>query len=152
LEARPKAKIFVATDAQSSLDYLIHNGLFAITRSTIAIGCDIRRHYPPCWAGGSCLRASMNGYHVGYSFVPFKGPPGHYSLDGGTMLFSAAARRKNQLRNQNKIYELYARHVRRINSLVAEANRGAATGIGDGSQQGASQPSNGELARKPTRR
>ena len=43
---------------------------------------------------------------MGYSFVPFKGPPGQYSLNGGTVLFSGAIRRRNQLRNQNKIFEI----------------------------------------------
>jgi glycosyltransferase involved in cell wall biosynthesis len=78
-----------------------------------------------CFESELCLRAWMNGYQVGYSFVPFKGPPGHYSLDGGTMLFSAEARRKNQLRNQVKIYEMYSPHVQRIDLLVDEANRRA---------------------------
>lgn len=70
-----------------------------------------------------CLRAWLNGYQVGYSFVPFKGPPGHYALDGGTELFSSAARRTNQLRNHRKIFEMYAKHSRRIDKLVRKAGR-----------------------------
>jgi len=78
-----------------------------------------------CFDNELCLRAWLNGYQVGYSFVPFKGPPGHYSLDGGTMLFSGAVRRRNQVRNQKKIFAMYSRHVRRIDRLVREAGRGA---------------------------
>lgn len=76
-----------------------------------------------CFDNELCLRAWINGYQVGYSFVPFKGPPGHYSLDGGTMLFSSATRRRNQRRNQEKIFEMAAKHSRRIDQLVKEANR-----------------------------
>ena len=76
-----------------------------------------------CFDNELCLRAWLNGYLVGYSFVPFKGRPGQYSLDGGTMLFSAKVRRRNQLRNQRKIFAMYAEHTRRINRLVSEANR-----------------------------
>ncbi len=75
-----------------------------------------------CFDNELCLRAWINGYQVGYSFVPFKGPPGRYSLNGGTVLFSGAIRRRNQLRNQNKIFEMYAKHTRRIDQLVREAN------------------------------
>jgi len=70
-----------------------------------------------------CLRAWLNGFQVGYSFVPFKGPPGHYALDGGTVLFASAARRSNQLRNQSKVFEMYENHRRRIDQLVRAANR-----------------------------
>jgi glycosyltransferase involved in cell wall biosynthesis len=82
-----------------------------------------------CFESELCLRAWLNGYEVGYSFVPFKGPAGHYSLDGGTMLFSGEQRRRNQLRNQRKIYAMYARHARRIEALVARANRRAGVGV-----------------------
>lgn len=75
-----------------------------------------------CFDSELCLRAWLNGYQVGYSFVPFKGPPGHYALDGGTVLFSGAVRRRNQLRNQEKIYEMYVKHTRRIGQLVRNAN------------------------------
>lgn len=78
-----------------------------------------------CFDNELCLRAWINGYQVGYSFVPFKGPPGHYSLDGGTVLFSGEIRRRNQLRNQDKIFEMYAKHTRRIDRLVMEAKRKA---------------------------
>lgn len=76
-----------------------------------------------CFDNELCLRAWTNGYQVGYSFVPFKGPPGHYSLDGGTMLFSGTARRRNQVRNQKRIFAMYAKRVRLIDRLVREANR-----------------------------
>ena len=78
-----------------------------------------------CFDNELCLRAWTSGYQVGYSFVPFKGPPGHYSLDGGTMLFSSTARRINQVRNQKRIFAMYAKRVRLINRLVREANRDA---------------------------
>jgi hypothetical protein len=42
-----------------------------------------------------CLRAWVNGYQVGYRFVPFKGPSGHYPADGGTVLFSNDTRVRN---------------------------------------------------------
>jgi glycosyltransferase involved in cell wall biosynthesis len=76
-----------------------------------------------CFDNELCLRAWVNGYQVGYRFVPFKGPPEQYSLDGGTMLFSAAVRRRNQLRNGKKIFKMYAGHARRIAELVRKANR-----------------------------
>lgn len=78
-----------------------------------------------CFDNELCLRAWINGYQVGYTFVPFKGPPGHYSRDGGTVLFSDAVRRGNQLRNQMKIFETYVQYARRIDQLVREANRRA---------------------------
>jgi hypothetical protein len=78
-----------------------------------------------CFESELCLRAWLNGYQVGYSFVPFKGPPGHYALNGGTMLFSGQVRRRNQLRNQKRIYELYAAESKRIDTLVKNANRRA---------------------------
>lgn len=78
-----------------------------------------------CFDNELCLRAWINGYQVGYSFVPFKGPPGHYSLDGGTVLFSGMVRRRNQIRNQRKVFEMYAKHTQRIDQLVWEANRNA---------------------------
>lgn len=76
-----------------------------------------------CFDNELCLRAWVKGYQVGYRFVPFKGPPGYYSLDGGTVLFSGPLRRRNQIRNQTKIFEIYGKHVRRIDRLVREANR-----------------------------
>ncbi len=89
-----------------------------------------------CFDSELCLRAWLSGYQVGYSFVPFKGPPGHYSLDGGTMLFSAAARRANQVRNQEAIYARYAAHAERIEQRVREATRGA--GLPPDGEEGAS--------------
>jgi glycosyltransferase involved in cell wall biosynthesis len=76
-----------------------------------------------CFDNELCLRAWINGYQVGYSFVPFKGPPGHYSLDGGTTLFAGTVRRRNQLRNQRKIFEMYVKDSGRIDRLLKEANR-----------------------------
>ncbi len=78
-----------------------------------------------CFDNELCLRAWVKGYWVGYSFVPVKGPPGHYSLDGGTVLFSGDIRRTNQLRNQEKIFKMYVDHTREIDELVREANRNA---------------------------
>ncbi|MDX6576095.1 MAG: hypothetical protein QOE96_2048 [Blastocatellia bacterium] len=75
-----------------------------------------------CFDNELCVRAWIKGYQVGYSFVPFKGPPGHYSLNGGTVLFSGKVRRRNQLRNQEKIFQMYSKHARRIDRLVTEAN------------------------------
>jgi hypothetical protein len=83
-----------------------------------------------CFDNELCLRAWINGYQVGYSFVPFKGPPGHYSCNGGTVLFSHAIRRRNQLRNEKKIFEVYAKHTRRIDQLVEDANHHIANGSG----------------------
>lgn len=76
-----------------------------------------------CFDNELCLRAWINEYKVGYQFVPFKGPPGYYPLDGGTMLFSRGVRRRNQLRNQKKIFARYAKHAAEIDRLVDEANR-----------------------------
>jgi glycosyltransferase involved in cell wall biosynthesis len=78
-----------------------------------------------CFDNELCLRAWVSGYQVGYSFVPFKGPAGCYSLDGGTTLFSGSVRRKNQLRNQKKIFEMYRQYTRQIDRCVREANRRA---------------------------
>lgn len=106
----------------------VNIGPYFVSKSAyLALGgwdCSFSKAGEPgiCFESELCLRAWMNGHQVGYSFVPFKGPPGHYSLDGGTMLFSATARRRNQLRNQRRIYELYAPHGRWIDSRVAEAN------------------------------
>jgi hypothetical protein len=76
-----------------------------------------------CFESELCLRAWINGYRVGYSFVPFKGPPGHYPMDGGTVLFSDTIRRENQVRNHEKIREMYGSQGHRIDRLVEEANR-----------------------------
>jgi glycosyltransferase involved in cell wall biosynthesis len=69
-----------------------------------------------------CLRAWMNGYQVGYSFVPFKGPAGHYPADGGTVLFSNDVRVRNSVRNSDTIFKQYRRYARRIDRLVEDAN------------------------------
>jgi glycosyltransferase involved in cell wall biosynthesis len=69
-----------------------------------------------------CLRAWLNGYQVGYRFVPFKGPLGHYPADGGTVLFSDGARGRNSVRNSGTIMERYGKDARRIDELVSEAN------------------------------
>jgi hypothetical protein len=76
-----------------------------------------------CFESELCLRAWINGYRVGYSFVPFKGPPGHYPMDGGTVLFSDTIRCRNQKRNHKRIREMYGNHGHRIDRLVEEANR-----------------------------
>jgi hypothetical protein len=81
-----------------------------------------------CFDSELCLRAWIHGYQVGYSFVPFKGPPGHYALDGGTVLFSGPIRRRNEVQNHKRLYEMYAKHARRIDQLVREANRTMASG------------------------
>ena len=72
-----------------------------------------------------CLRAWLNGFQVAYSFVPFKGPSGHYPLDGGTVLFSNELRGRNSERNSATIFRVYGPHAARIDELVAEANRSA---------------------------
>lgn len=69
-----------------------------------------------------CLRAWMNDFQVGYSFVPFKGPAGHYPADGGTVLFSDEVRVRNSVRNSDTIFEMYGKSARRIDRLVADAN------------------------------
>lgn len=101
----------------------------------VALGgwdCSFSRVGEPgiCFDNELCLRAWINGYQVGYSFVPFKGPAGQYSLDGGTIVFSLDVRRRNQLRNQNRILEMYAEHTRRIDELVEEANGARVTVTG----------------------
>jgi glycosyltransferase involved in cell wall biosynthesis len=75
-----------------------------------------------CFDNELCLRAWMNDYQVGYSFVPFKGPSGHYAADGGTVLFSNDVRVRNSVRNSDTIFEMYGPHAARIDALVAAAN------------------------------
>ena len=69
-----------------------------------------------------CLRAWLGGYEVGYSFVPFKGPVGHYTVNGGTALFSDGARGRNAVRNAASVFARYRLHSKRIDHLVAAAN------------------------------
>jgi glycosyltransferase involved in cell wall biosynthesis len=69
-----------------------------------------------------CLRAWVNDYQVGYSFVPFKGPSGHYAANGGTVLFSNDVRVRNSVRNSDTIFEMYGPHAGRIDRMVAAAN------------------------------
>jgi glycosyltransferase involved in cell wall biosynthesis len=76
-----------------------------------------------CFESELCLRAWVNSYQVGYRFVPFKGPPQHYSLDGGTMLFSKEVRFRNEWRNRRKIFQKYSVQADQISELVREANR-----------------------------
>jgi hypothetical protein len=71
-----------------------------------------------------CLRAWMNGYQVGYRFVPFKGPSGHYPADGGTVLFSNDTRVRNAVRNSDTIFRKYGKYARQIDKLVEDANAG----------------------------
>ena len=70
-----------------------------------------------------CLRAWMNGYQVGYRFVPFKGPAGHYPADGGTVLFANDIRVRNSVRNSATIFAWYGGNAERIDRLVEQANR-----------------------------
>ena len=84
-----------------------------------------------CFDSELCLRAWMNDYQVGYSFVPFKGPSGHYPADGGTVLFSDDIRVRNSVRNSDTIFEMYGPHAGRIDELVAAANARCSTGTGD---------------------
>jgi len=76
-----------------------------------------------CFDSELCLRAWVNGYQVGYRFVPFKGPLQQYALDGGTMLFSKEVRIRNDWRNHRKIFQKYSGEAQRISELVREANR-----------------------------
>jgi glycosyltransferase involved in cell wall biosynthesis len=69
-----------------------------------------------------CLRAWMNAYQVGYRFVPFKGPSGHYPADGGTVLFSNETRVRNAVRNSDTIFRMYGPYARQIDRLVEDAN------------------------------
>jgi glycosyltransferase involved in cell wall biosynthesis len=69
-----------------------------------------------------CLRAWLGGYQVAYSFVPFKGPPGHYTVDGGTALFSDGLRARNSERNSATIFHRYGPYAKRIDQLVEAAN------------------------------
>lgn len=75
-----------------------------------------------CFDNELCLRAWMHDHQVGYSFVPFKGPAGHYAADGGTVLFSEDVRVRNAVRNSDTIFEMYGPHAGRIDALVAAAN------------------------------
>lgn len=74
-----------------------------------------------CFDSELCLRAWINGYQVGYSFVPFKGAPGHYPLDGGTMLFSEDVRIRNQWRNAARIFKMYESCAQQIDECVRAA-------------------------------
>ena len=60
-----------------------------------------------CFESEFCLRAWLNGFRVGYLFVPFKGPAGRYAMDGGTMLFSPDDRERNRLANSERIFRQY---------------------------------------------
>jgi hypothetical protein len=75
-----------------------------------------------CFESEFCLRAWLNGFRVGYRFVPFKGPAGRYSMDGGTMLFSPDDRERNRLANSERIFRQYRSHSAHIDALVQEAN------------------------------
>jgi hypothetical protein len=74
----------------------------------------------------------MNGYQVGYRFVPFKGPSGHYPADGGTVLFSKDTRVRNAVRNSDTIFEKYGKYARRIDRLVQDANAGLESSLAVG--------------------
>lgn len=77
-----------------------------------------------CFESEFCLRAWIEGYRVGYSFVPLKGPAGHYAMDGGTMIFAVADRERNRLTNSWRIFERYKSHSAKIDALVEQANAG----------------------------
>jgi len=81
-----------------------------------------------CFDDELCLRAWMNGYQVGYSFVPFKGPAGHYPADGGTVLFSNEIRVRNSVRNSDTIFARYGKYAEHIDALVERANSSAHEG------------------------
>jgi hypothetical protein len=76
-----------------------------------------------CFDNELCLRAWTNGYKVGYRFVPFKGKPYQYSLDGGTMLFSREVRMRNQWKNHRRISVMYGSQADQIAESVGAANR-----------------------------
>jgi glycosyltransferase involved in cell wall biosynthesis len=82
-----------------------------------------------CFDNELCLRAWSQGFQVGYLFVPFKGQPGSYTRDGGTVLFSSGKRRINQLRNERKILQRYGPKAERISQLVKNANLELANNI-----------------------
>ncbi|GAA1598836.1 hypothetical protein GCM10009789_61050 [Kribbella sancticallisti] len=75
-----------------------------------------------CFDNELCLRAWMNDFQVGYRFVPFKGPAGHYEPDGGTVLFSNEIRVRNSVRNSDTIFAMYGPQADHIDQLVAAAN------------------------------
>ncbi len=75
-----------------------------------------------CFESEFCLRAWTEGHRVGYSFVPFKGPPGHYAMDGGTMVFTPHVRERNRIVNTRRIYETYRSRSPHIDRLVEQAN------------------------------
>jgi len=75
-----------------------------------------------CFESEFCLRAWTEGYRVGYSSVPLKGPAGHYAMDGGTTIFAGADRERNRLTNSWRIFERYKSHSAEIDALVEQAN------------------------------
>jgi hypothetical protein len=75
-----------------------------------------------CFESELCLRAWTAGHRVGYSFVPLKGPAGHYAMDGGTMVFAPHERERNRVRNSRRIFERYESRSASIDALVAQAN------------------------------
>lgn len=80
-----------------------------------------------CFDSELCLRAWLRGFEVGYSFAPFKGPAGQYSLDGGTVLFSGSARLHNKFRNEAWMLHHYGPEAARLDRLVTAANERAAS-------------------------
>lgn len=75
-----------------------------------------------CFDNELCLRAWLRGLQVGYEFASFKGPPGQYKLDGGTVLFSPSVRLSNKVRNEESIISMYSEHASRIDQCVGDAN------------------------------
>lgn len=76
-----------------------------------------------CFDDELCLRAWLRGFKVGYQFVPFKGPAGHYDEGGGTMLFSPEARHRNQWDNHQRMWAKYGHRSPDITALVNRANQ-----------------------------
>jgi glycosyltransferase involved in cell wall biosynthesis len=87
-----------------------------------------------CFDNELCLRAWLQGYQVGYQFVPFKGKARQYSLDGGTVLFTKELRMGNQWRNHRRIATLYSGQAGKIAELVRQANNGVGVVGPDGPQ------------------
>jgi hypothetical protein len=83
-----------------------------------------------CFANELCLRAWMNGYQVGYGFVPFKGPAGHNPQDGGTSVLSNDIRVRNSVRNSDTMFAWYGQYAKRIDALVEEANADLLSPVG----------------------
>jgi len=76
-----------------------------------------------CFDSEFCLRAWVYGYEIGYRFVPFKGAPGEYKHNGGTVLFSGSIRARNKFRNEQAMFAKYEPHREAIDAAVEAANQ-----------------------------